>query len=81
MSGEVVLFEAQDGQIRLDVLLERESVWLTLNQMTDLFGRDKSVISRHLRNVFASGELERAATVAKNATAALRCLKVTIFSS
>jgi prophage maintenance system killer protein len=68
MSGEVVLFEAQDGQIRLDVLLERESVWLTLNQMTDLFGRDKSVISRHLRNVFASGELERAATVAKNAT-------------
>jgi len=70
MSSEVVLFEAQDGQIRLDVLLERESVWLTLNQMTDLFGRDKSVISRHLRNVFSSGELEREAVVAKNATTA-----------
>ena len=70
MSGEVVLFEAQDGQIRLDVLLERESVWLTLNQMTDLFGRDKSVRSRHLRNVFSSGELEREAAVAKNATTA-----------
>lgn len=37
------------------------AVWLTLNQMTELFGRDKSVISRHLRIVFASGELERAA--------------------
>ncbi|HEX8755160.1 MAG TPA: virulence protein RhuM/Fic/DOC family protein [Steroidobacteraceae bacterium] len=48
--------------------LERETVWLSLGQLAELFGRDKSVISRHLRNVFASGELERTATVAKNAT-------------
>jgi prophage maintenance system killer protein len=68
MGGEIVLFESKDGQVRFDVRVERESVWLTLNQMTDLFGRDKSVISRHLRNVFSSGELERGATVAKNAT-------------
>ena len=67
-SGEIVFFEAPDGQIRLDVRLERETVWLSLSQMVELFGRDKSVISRHLRNVFASGELERDATVAKNAT-------------
>ncbi|MEK8090246.1 RhuM family protein [Thermithiobacillus plumbiphilus] len=66
--GEIALFQAPDGQIRLDVRLERETVWLSLNQMAELFGRDKSVISRHLRNIFASGELDRTVTVAKNAT-------------
>ena len=66
--GEVVLYKAPDGAVRLDVRLERESVWLSLDQMTKLFRRDKSVISRHLRNVFVSKELERKATVAKNAT-------------
>lgn len=67
-TGEVVLYQAPDGQVRVEVRLERETVWLSLTQMAELFGRDKSVISRHLRNVFASGELERGATVAKNAT-------------
>ncbi|HEY5998319.1 MAG TPA: virulence protein RhuM/Fic/DOC family protein [bacterium] len=65
---EVVLFAAPDGGVRLDVRLERETVWLSLGQMAKLFERDKSVISRHLRAVFASGELSREATVAKNAT-------------
>ena len=68
--GEVVVYEAPDGQVRFEVRLERETVWLSLNQMAELFGRDKSVISRHLRNVFESGELEREAVVAKNATTA-----------
>jgi len=66
--GEVVVYEAPDGEVRVDVRLERDTVWLSLGQMADLFGRDKSVISRHLRSVFASGELDREATVAKNAT-------------
>lgn len=66
--GEIVLYEAADGEVRLDVRLERETVWLSLDQVAKLFGRDKSVISRHLRNVFTSKELERKATVAKNAT-------------
>ena len=66
--GEVVVYEAPGGDVRVEVRLERETVWLTLTQMAELFGRDKSVISRHLRNVFRSGELEREATVAKNAT-------------
>jgi prophage maintenance system killer protein len=66
--GEVIVYEAPDGQVRVDVRLERETVWLSLNQLAELFDRDKSVISRHLRKVFESGELERAATVAKNAT-------------
>jgi prophage maintenance system killer protein len=68
--GEVLLYETPDGQVRLDVRLDRESVWLSLTQIAELFGRDKSVISRHLRNVFDSGELERSAVVAKNATTA-----------
>ena len=68
--GEILLYEAPDGQVRVDVRLERETVWLSLTQMTELFGRDKSVISRHLRNVFTTGELERETVVAKNATTA-----------
>ena len=69
-SGEIVVYEASDGAIQVDVRVEGETVWLSLTQMADLFGRDKSVISRHLRNVFSSGELEREAVVAKNATTA-----------
>lgn len=68
--GEVVVYQTPDGEVRVDVRLDHETVWLTLNQMAELFGRDKSVVSRHLRNVFQSGELERAAVVAKNATTA-----------
>ncbi len=66
--GEVVVYQAPDGEVRVDVRLDRETVWLSLSQMTELFGRDKSVISRHLRNIFESGELAREAAVAKNAT-------------
>jgi DNA ligase (NAD+) len=67
-TGNVVLYKAPDGSISLDVKLRDETVWLSLNQMADLFERDKSVISRHLRNVYATGELERRATVAFFAT-------------
>jgi hypothetical protein len=66
--GQVLVYEAPDGEVRVEVRLEQETVWLSLNQMAELFGRDKSVISRHLSSVFRSGELERQATVAKNAT-------------
>jgi prophage maintenance system killer protein len=68
LGGEVLVYESPDGGVRVDVRLEQETVWLSLNQMAELFGRDKSVISRHLRNVFQSGELAPAATIAKNAT-------------
>jgi len=66
--GEIVLYQAPGGTVALDVRLERETIWLSLNQMALLFDRDKSVISRHLRNVFKEGELQREATAAKNAT-------------
>jgi prophage maintenance system killer protein len=69
-AGEVVLYEAPDGGIRIDVRLVDGSVWLSLNQMAELFSRDKSVISRHMGSVFASGELDRTAVVADNATTA-----------
>jgi hypothetical protein len=65
--GEVVIYE-QRGRVRLEVWLEGETLWLTLAQMAELFGRDKSFVARHLRNVFATGELRRGATVARNAT-------------
>jgi hypothetical protein len=55
--GEIVLYRAPDGTVKLDVRLERETIWLTQAQMVMLFGRDQSVIARHLRNVFAEGEL------------------------
>jgi prophage maintenance system killer protein len=66
--NQVVIYEG--GEARVEVRLERESVWLSLQQMAELFGRDKSVISRHLKAIFASGELERDSVVAKNATTA-----------
>ena len=65
---EILLYQTDDGQTRLDVRLEAETVWLSLNQMADLFQRDKSVISRHMGNIFKTGELERKSTVAKFAT-------------
>ena len=68
--GEVVLYKTEDGKAALDVRLEGDTVWLSLNQMADLFSRDKSVISRHLRNIFETKELSKKSVVAKNATTA-----------
>ena len=68
--GEIVIYRAEDGETGLQVRLEQDTVWLSLNQMAELFQRDKSVISRHLRNVFQSGELTRHSVVAFFATTA-----------
>ena len=68
--GEVLVYRASDGQAQVEVRVDRETVWLSLGQMVDLFGRDKSVISRHLKSIFESGELHKSAVVAKNATTA-----------
>ena len=66
--GEIIIYRAEDNTIQLDVRMENETVWLNLNQMAMLFDRDKSVISRHIRDVFRERELSKEATVAKNAT-------------
>ena len=68
--GEFLFFLSDDGRIRLQVRLDAETVWLSLNQLTELFQRDKSVISRHISNVFAEGELIRERVVANHATTA-----------
>lgn len=60
---QIVLYEARDGEIKLEVSLEDETLWLTQAQMTELFGRDRSVITRHINNVFREGELERESNV------------------
>ncbi len=66
---ELVIYESANGNIKLDVNLENETVWLSLDQMTKLFGRDKSVISRHIKNIFEEGELEKnSSTIANFAT-------------
>lgn len=60
--GEVVVYETSDS-VRVEVRLERETAWLTQQQMADLFGRERSVITKHLRNVFKEGELEEKSNV------------------
>lgn len=55
--GQVALYQATDGTVELEVRLERETVWLTQAQMAELFGRERSVITKHLRNVFLEREL------------------------
>ena len=63
--GEVLVYEAPDCQARVDVRLDHETVWLTQEQMGQLFGRERSVITKHVRNVFRDGEFEPEATCAK----------------
>lgn len=68
--GKIVIYQTKDGNTSIDVKLGNETVWLTLSQITELFDRDKSVVSRHISNVFREGELDRNSVVAKNATTA-----------
>ncbi|RYD83132.1 MAG: cytochrome C biogenesis protein CycH [Sphingobacteriales bacterium] len=65
---EIIIYQNKDKNAQVEVRLDAETVWLSLNQLADLFSKDKSVISRHLNNIYKDGELEREATVAKNAT-------------
>ena len=64
----MLIYRSADGKIKIDVRFESETVWLSLDQMATLFGRDKSTISRHVKNVFEEGELSTEATVANFAT-------------
>ena len=50
--GEIIIYQTEDGLSKIDVKVENETVWLSLDQMADLFQRDKSTILRHIRNVF-----------------------------
>ncbi len=68
--GEIMLYQ-HEGFTHLEVKIKDETVWLTLNQMSELFNRDKSVISRHVKKIFEDQELDEFSVVAKNATTAL----------
>lgn len=63
--SEIILYESNEGQTKVEVRFEGETVWLSLNQIADLFQKAKSTISEHIKNVFDEGELEQAATVRK----------------
>jgi hypothetical protein len=66
---QLAIYQAKNGAIEFRQDFDNESiVWANLNQIAQLFGRDKSVISRHIKNIFSSGELDKKATVAKIAT-------------
>ena len=65
---ELIIYQTEDGQTKIDVRMENETVWLSLDQMAELFQRDKSTVSRHIKNIFAEGELSESATVANFAT-------------
>ena len=67
LNNEIVIYQSEDGKTQLDVKLEGEAVWLTQTQMSELFQTDRTVINRHIRNIYKSGELEEEATCAKNA--------------
>lgn len=66
--GQVILYQTADGESRIEVTLVNETVWLTLDQMAELFQRNKSTISRHVKNVFEERELSKEVVVAKFAT-------------
>ncbi|MDX9813108.1 MAG: RhuM family protein [Sulfurimonas sp.] len=68
MENKIVIYEDKNGEIKLDVSFENDTLWLSQKQLEVLFGRDKSVISRHIRNIFKEEELDKNSTVAKNAT-------------
>lgn len=67
-NDQIIIYQAPNGETSVNVKLQGDTLWLSLNQLADLFERDKSVISRHLRNIYDEGELDKTATVAKNAT-------------
>ena len=66
--GQILLYQTPDGESRIEVRLQNETVWLSLDQMAELFQRNKSTISRHIKNVFEEGELNKEVVVAKYAT-------------
>lgn len=69
-NGELIIFTSQEGSIKIEVQMKNENVWLSLDQMTTLFQRDKSTVSKHIKNVFSEGELQQNSVVAKHATTA-----------
>ena len=64
-TGEILIYQNQEGNIKIDVRLEEETVWLTQDQMAVLFGKAKSTINEHIKNIFEEGELNEATSLHK----------------
>ncbi|WP_367866206.1 RhuM family protein [Pedobacter sp. WC2423] len=67
-NDQIVIYKTENGETVIDVKVDDNTIWLTLNQLSELFGKNKSTISRHLNNIYTQEELTKEATVAKNAT-------------
>jgi hypothetical protein len=65
MGSEIIIYQNQEGNIKVDVRLEEETVWLTQTQLCELFQKSKATISEHIKNIFEEGELESSSTVRK----------------
>ena len=63
--GNIIIYQSEDGVVRLDVRLEEKTVWLTIDQMSELFGKSRSTINEHILNIYEEGELEEEATKRK----------------
>jgi hypothetical protein len=64
-NNEIIIYQSEDGQTQVDVRMENDTVWLTQAQMAELFQKDRTVIGRHIANVYKEGELEEEGTCAK----------------
>ena len=69
-NSNILMYTTEDGITKVEVTFENDTVWLSLDQMAELFQRDKSTISRHIKNIFAEGELSKNSVVANFATTA-----------
>lgn len=80
--SDFLIYRTDDGRVQISARLAGESLWLSLNQMSELYLRDKSVISRHIRSILADGELVRDSVVADYATTASdsKTYKVTYYN-
>lgn len=68
---DIIIYQNKEGNIKLDVHLQNETVWINRQQMANLFNRDVKTIGKHINNVFEEGELDKSSTVAKFATVQL----------
>ena len=75
-NSSIIMYTTEDGLTKIETTFDEDTVWLSLDQMAELFQRDKSTISRHIKNIFEEGELQRNSVVANFATTALAYLDI-----
>jgi hypothetical protein len=65
MNSEIIMYQTEDGLTKIETTFDNDTVWLSIDQMAELFQRDRSVIGKHIRNIFREGELEKSSVWAK----------------